>query len=549
MDNNRYENEFGGMPQKPFTEKSEPAQPYGETPAFQQQYQNAYEFNPEKPLMKPQEPAQAAPQSESFDPVQHTAVYQNGTFFNQPVQPSDYPQRYPQSAPQPYGTPAYPPQPKQTVFEKNPYERRDPYAQSQPAAQRPPKKKSNKGLVVVIIVLSVLLAGSLAGILTMLLMNGSHRTQLPDDKVSNGFNIPDSTFPNGFEDLFPKATEPATEDHKESDYSDKTNPKFGGLTLEKKPEDADSNKDYKADYAFEKVSGSVVGIMCYRDSEQKQLSSQGSGTIFTTDGYVITNAHVIGNSKTLYSVKVVTSDGKEYPAGIVGFDARTDLAVLKMDGVDGLTAATFGDSDEITVGDDMIIVGNPGGINYQNSMTKGVVSALNRDASNKSLVKYIQTDAAINPGNSGGPAVNMYGQVIGIASSKIADVDYEGMCFAIPSRTAKSIVDSLMKNGYVENRVKIGITGTTVTASQAAGYGVPQGILVQEVSSDGPCASTDVQKNDIITGLDGETVKSFSDIYAILEKHKDGDKVTLKYYQSDSGKEVEEEITLVADKN
>ena len=123
------------------------------------------------------------------------------------------------------------------------------------------------------------------------------------------------------------------------------------------------------------------------------------------------------------------------------------------------------------------------------------------------------------------------------------------MCFAIPSRTAKTIVDSLMKNGYVENRVKIGITGTTVTASQAASYDVPQGILVQEVSSDGPCASANVRKNDIITGLDGETVKSFSDIYAILEKHKDGDKVTLKYYQSDSGKEVEEEITLAADKN
>ena len=582
MDRNQYENEFGGVPQKPFTERSESAQPYQEQPYQAQPYQeqlpqeqppqaqpyqeqprqeqpvyrpqqapNAYDFNPEKPLMKPQAPPQSAqPMGESFNPVERTASYQNGTFFNQPVQPSDYPQRYPQA----YSAPAYPPQvpqqpqptmPQQPVYEGNPYEYR-PQA-SVPQGSKPPKKKGNKGLIIVVIVLSVLLAGSLAGILTMLLIS-SGQPQKPSEDVSNGFKVPDSTYPDIFNDIFPKATEPATESHDESDYSNKTVSDFGGLALEKKPEDADENKGYKPDYAFDKVSNSVVGVMCYLDSDHEKLGSQGSGTIFSKDGYVITNAHVIGNSKTLYSIQVVTADGKEYKAGVVGFDSRTDIAVLKMDGADDLTPAAFGDSDEVTVGEDLIVVGNPGGINFQNSMTKGIVSALNRDASNKSLVKYIQTDAAINPGNSGGPAVNMFGQVIGIACSKIADVDYEGMCFAIPSRTVKTIVDSLMKNGYVQNRVKIGISGSAISATEATSYGVPQGILVQNVIEGGPCDGAGIKENDIIIGLDGEDVKSFSDIYAILEKHKDGDKVTLKYYQSETGEEVEEEITLAADK-
>ncbi len=600
MENNQYENEFGGVPQKPFTERSESAQPYQEQSYQEQPYQepprqeqsyqtqpyqepsyqepprqeqpyqtqpyqaksyqepsaqeppvyrpqqapNAYDFNPEKPLMKPQ---QAPQQSEGYNPVERTASYQNGAFFNQPVQPSDYPQRYPQA----YNAPAYPPQQPpmppqpQPVYEGNPYEYRPQAAV--PQGPKPPKKKGNKGLIIVVIVLSVLLAGSLAGILTMLLINGS-QAQKPTESVSNGFNVPDSTYPDIFNDIFPKATEPATEVHDESDYSDKTVSDYSGLTLEKKPADADENKGYKSDYAFDKVSNSVVGVMCYLDSDHESLASQGSGTIFTKDGYVITNSHVIGNSKTLYSIQIVTADGKEYKAGVVGFDSRTDIAVLKMDGAENLTPAVFGDSDEVTVGEDMIVVGNPGGINFQNSMTKGIVSALDRDASNKSLVKYIQTDAAINPGNSGGPAVNMYGQVIGIACSKIADVDFEGMCFAIPTRTVKTIADSLVKNGYVENRVKVGITGNALSASEATGYGVPQGILVKQVIEGGPCDGTGIKENDIIIGLDGEDVKSFADIYAILEKHKDGDKVKLKYYQSESGEEVEEEITLAADK-
>ena len=181
-------------------------------------------------------------------------------------------------------------------------------------------------------------------------------------------------------------------------------------------------------------------------------------------------------------------------------------------------------------------------------MTKGVVSAINRDASSKSLVKYIQTDAAINPGNSGGPAVNMYGQVIGVASAKIVDEKYEGMGFCIPSTQVKEIIDKLMKYGYVDGRVKIGISGAAITAAEAQYYDVPQGIQVQIIQSGGPCDNTDLTKGDIITALDDSKITSFSEIYQVLEKHSDGDKVKLKFYRPADGKDYEIEITLQADK-
>ena len=219
-----------------------------------------------------------------------------------------------------------------------------------------------------------------------------------------------------------------------------------------------------------------------------------------------------------------------------------------MDDAKDLTPATFGNSDDVELGEDIIVIGNPGGLDFQNSLTKGVVSAINREGSSSSLVKYIQTDAAINPGNSGGPIVNLYGQVIGIATSKIVSEKYEGMGFAIPSATAKDIVDSLMKNGYVDGRVKIGITGEAVSSSAASQYNIPQGILIASVSADGPCANSGLKTNDIITEVDGQSVTNFSQVYEILENHKDGDKIKLKYYRYSDNSNGEVEITLQADK-
>lgn len=464
---------------------------------------------------------------------QQYGQYQNNTGYNQNVPP------YQQNM---YGQPPY--------GNNGTYNQYNSQYNPQMYAQYP-QKKTNGGIVALIIVLCSLLAIGFIGMMVYGFSVGI-KEDLNNDRSDSGnsFRLPNKDSTTPFETLPNTSSQGKT--HDESDYSDKVNKDYSGMKLESNPKDTKTNGSYTAAKASEKVSDSVVGILCYSDDVPDQAdtttaSSQGSGIIFSQDGYVITNAHVIGNSKTAYAIRVVTSDGKVYKAGVVGYDSRTDIAVLKMDDAKGLTPATFGDSSQLEVGQDIIVVGNPGGLDYQNTTTKGVISALDRKLSTSSLTKYIQTDAAINPGNSGGPLVNYYGQVVGITTSKIVSETYEGMGFAIPSQTVKSIVDTLVKNGYVEGRVKIGISGIAVTSDQASNYNVPQGIYVQSIVSGGPCDGTSLEEGDIITEVDGETITSFADVYAILETHKPGDKIKVKYYSSSSGNG-EVEITLQEDK-
>jgi len=464
---------------------------------------------------------------------QQYGQYQNNTGYNQNVPP------YQQNM---YGQPPY--------GNNGTYNQYNSQYNPQMYAQYP-QKKTNGGIVALIIVLCSLLAIGFIGMMVYGFSVGIKEDSNSDRSDSgNSFRLPNEDSTTPFETLPNTSSQGKT--HDESDYSDKTNKSYSGMKLESNPKDAKTNGSYTAAKATEGVSDSVVGILCYSDDVPDQAdtttaSSQGSGIIFSQDGYVITNAHVIGNSKTAYAIRVVTSDGKVYKAGVVGYDSRTDIAVLKMDDAKGLTPATFGDSSQLEVGQDIIVVGNPGGLDYQNTTTKGVISALDRKLSTSSLTKYIQTDAAINPGNSGGPLVNYYGQVVGITTSKIVSETYEGMGFAIPSQTVKNIVDTLVKNGYVEGRVKIGISGIAVTSEQASNYNIPQGIYVQSIVSGGPCDGTSLEEGDIITEVDGETITSFADVYAILETHKPGDKIKVKYYSSSSGNG-EVEITLQEDK-
>ena len=464
---------------------------------------------------------------------QQYGQYQNNTGYNQNVPP------YQQNM---YGQPPY--------GNNGTYNQYNSQYNPQMYAQYP-QKKTNGGIVALIIVLCSLLAIGFIGMMVYGFSVGIKEDSNNDRSDSgNSIRLPNEDSTTPFETLPNTSSQGKT--HDESDYSDKTNKSYSGMKLESNPKDAKTNGSYTAAKATEEVSDSVVGILCYSDDVPDQAdtttaSSQGSGIIFSQDGYVITNAHVIGNSKTAYAIRVVTSDGKVYKAGVVGYDSRTDIAVLKMDDAKGLTPATFGDSSQLEVGQDIIVVGNPGGLDYQNTTTKGVISALDRKLSTSSLTKYIQTDAAINPGNSGGPLVNYYGQVVGITTSKIVSETYEGMGFAIPSQTVKNIVDTLVKNGYVEGRVKIGISGIAVTSEQASNYNIPQGIYVQSIVSGGPCDGTSLEEGDIITEVDGETITSFADVYAILETHKPGDKIKVKYYSSSSGNG-EVEITLQEDK-
>lgn len=577
MDNFDNNNMGGFEPQKPFTEKPvqnnnmnmEQTIPVSEPETQEEQAQNVQPQNGNTPYgdyifgNNNQNTANNASPTENVPPYQQN---QNPNTYAQPWQ-YGYGQ-YPYSGQNPqynqnnqqYGqyqnntgynqnVPPY----QQNMYGQPPYGNNGTYNQQynpQMFAQYP-QKKTKGGIIALIIVLCSLLT---IGFIGMMVYGFS--VDIKEDLNSNrsdsgnSFRVPkeDSTTP--FETLPDTSSQSKT--HDESDYSDKVNKDYSGMKLESNPKDTKTNDSYTAAKASDKVSDSVVGILCYSDDVPDQAdtttaSSQGSGIIFSQDGYVITNAHVIGNSKTAYAIRVVTSDGKVYKAGVVGYDSRTDIAVLKMDDAKGLTPATFGDSSQLEVGQDIIVVGNPGGLDYQNTTTKGVISALDRKLSTSSLTKYIQTDAAINPGNSGGPLVNYYGQVVGITTSKIVSETYEGMGFAIPSQTVKSIVDTLVKNGYVEGRVKIGISGIAVTSDQASNYNIPQGIYVQSIASGGPCDGTSLEEGDIITEVDGETITSFADVYAILETHKPGDKIKVKYYSSSSG-DGEVEITLQEDK-
>lgn len=320
----------------------------------------------------------------------------------------------------------------------------------------------------------------------------------------------------------------------------------GKIVLNSYPDDIEDTAKYNTKTAYQKMSVSTVGIVCYSDNERKSVESQGTGIIITEDGYIATNSHVIGDSKGKYIIDVVLPDSKTVSALVVGFDTRTDLAVLKAK-CDGLTPAEFADSELVSVGEDVIAIGNPGGIGFQNSLTKGIVSAKDRQLSLSTQVSYIQTDAAINPGNSGGPLCNLYGQVIGINSAKISSEDYEGMGFAIPSRTVREVVNDLIKQGYVSGRVKIGIVGSAVSESQASYYGLPYGILIDTVVEDGPCDGTDIRKDDILVSIDGKETHSFQQIYTLLSEYKQGDKVVLKLYRYSTDTYFEETVVLQQD--
>ena len=276
-----------------------------------------------------------------------------------------------------------------------------------------------------------------------------------------------------------------------------------------------------------------------RDSEVSP-TSEGSGIIATSDGYIITNAHVVDGADSL---KVITSDGKTYEAELIGSDSMTDLAVIKVD-AEGLTAAEFGSSSDLVVADPVIAIGNPGGL--QSRVTVGYVSALNRPVTSSDTgytMNCIQTDAAINPGNSGGALVNMYGQVIGINSSKIVATGYEGLGFAIPIDDALPIIRNLKDYGYVKDRAMLGISGQYLDSWTANFYGLPSGMYVAEVNNES-VSDAGVQQGDVITKIDDEEITSANTISNYIAKKKPGDEVTLTITRGLTNKTFTCKVTL-----
>ena len=319
------------------------------------------------------------------------------------------------------------------------------------------------------------------------------------------------------------------------------------LQINSKPESDSSNSSDNYDTAdgmagediYKKVNPSVVSVI----STTAEGTGSGSGVIMSKDGYIITNNHVVDGAQ---SVSVQLSDGTSLDAKIIGTDEQTDLAVIKVTPTTELTAAEFGDSDELEPGEYAYAIGSPGGVQFANTITGGRISAINRDLTvNDRVMTLIQTDASINNGNSGGALINKYGQVVGITSAKLSgnafgSATVEGMGFAIPINTAKDIVDELIQNGYVSGRPSIGITGQNVESAD----GKVSGVQVYSIDSRAKAASEGLQVGDVITAVDGTPTPDMDKVNELKQDKKAGDKLTLSVYRISTGKTLNITITL-----
>lgn len=291
----------------------------------------------------------------------------------------------------------------------------------------------------------------------------------------------------------------------------------------------------------EKVMPSVVGIVSSVKSMYGTSSFSGTGIIMSTDGYIITNNHVIESAQ---DISVTLMDGTEHKATLVGRDSRSDLAVIKID-ANNLVPAEFGDSDALKVGELAVAIGNPLGLDLMGTVTDGIISAINRDVVvEERTMTLIQTNAAINSGNSGGPLINKYGQVIGINTLKMQNyyTSVEGLGFAIPTNTAKPIIDELILYGHVKGRPTIGINVKTISEAQSRYYNVPQGAGVYYVHPDTDAYKQGLQVNDIITEAQGQPVKSAAEINRIKEEYVAGDMFTVKVYRNGKYHEITFEL-------
>ena len=396
----------------------------------------------------------------------------------------------PQGGYDPYGWQSYQPAPQQPA---------------QPP--KPPRKKS--GAKVAIAVLAVVCAATIVTLSVLLAMAVNDKglpsagsSSRPSANVSDAAGNPNAP---------------------QLDISD-DDPVTGLSTRQIVSQNLDSTVSI---YAY--VKGNSFGFAT--GSENYQLAGQASGIVMTEDGYIITNWHVVVNESTgqpYDRIDVKTHDTKIYEkAEIVGVDEATDLAVIRVRGAT-LKKAEFGNSDDMQLGDKVVAIGNAGGL--EESVTQGIISGRARDVYEDTgyAIKCLQTDAAINPGNSGGPLLNGAGQVIAVNSAKITNPQVDNFGFAIPINEAKEIIDDLTKYGFVKGRVRLWITGNTITQLNYEGF------YIKTIENDSVLKGTKAEVGDIITHVDGVRVKSYEEMRMELAKHKVGDEITLTLLRLDS---------------
>jgi serine protease Do len=482
-----------------------PPQQYPPYPPQQQQYQ----YHPPQPHYPPQQ----YPAYEPYEPYQYTPAWPQ----------SPFPQQR-----QRVHTGQKPVAPPPVQREHKPYEWKLSDYEAFESPDNKKRRKRNGGFVIFSVCLLLMASIGIAGVSAINILNA--RNDIPAAQA-----------------LAPAAPDlPAAEQREGSSAVQ--------LNLSSRPPAANDDAQTAPDGRLsipdvaELVKPSVVSVVKYAGHFIEPVGI-GSGIILSENGYIVTNEHVVRGGTDF---KIYTYNGDPYDARIIGADAATDLAILKID-AQGLTPANFGDSNELRVGETVVAIGNPVNLDFAGSVTMGIISALNRQVEHtRYSIDYIQTDAAINPGNSGGALANEFGQVIGINVAKIAATGYEGMCFAIPSSAAMPIIEDLLRYGRVTGRVKIGITGRVIDEIDARRFEWPLGVMIESIDEDSDLIGKNVQKQDIITHVNGERVFTVSDIHQKLEGRAVGDTITLTLFRRvnfRSPLEFDVDVVLVEDKS
>lgn len=427
---------------------------------------------------------------------------------------------------QSYGQPAYgQPVYGQQMYQGQPMQGQPAEIPAMPAADGSdiPQKKASKGWIIALIISAVFMISAVMIMIAVLNKNADLKNELggvPAASDTEWEKVPsDSTRVEVNINVAPKPLE-------EDSYY--VNKETGLLTVTG---------------AVKMAMPSVVSVFGYVDSTIS-YAAEASGFIISEDGYIVTNAHVVENMNIL---KVKLTDEREAVAKLIGYDASTDIAVLKIE-LDGLTPAVIGDAADMEHGEQVVAIGNSKG--YNNSVSVGCISYPEREIQSYTgkIIKCFQTDAALNSGVSGGALVNMYGQVIGILTSKNTEADVENLGFAIRSDFAVPIIEDLISKGYVTGRPRIGIMYFFITPEDAAAMEVRPGLLVSEISGDCDVANTELQKDDIITHLEGVQVLTSDVLEDFQNTYKPGDRITAHVYRkSITGEENEFDIEFTLD--
>ena len=281
---------------------------------------------------------------------------------------------------------------------------------------------------------------------------------------------------------------------------------------------------------------SIVGITAYPEDQDGYY--WGTGVIADEAGLIVTNAHVIEGCA---SAEVTLYNNESYEALLVGADAVSDLALLKID-CTGLPAASFADISSLSVGDPVAAIGNPLSEEFRSTLTNGIISAIDRGMNyNGHTMSLLQTNAAINEGNSGGALFNMYGQVVGITNMKMMSYfsSIEGIGFAIPSSTVKAVVDQLAENGEVRGRPSIGITVGAIPQEAVENYELPEGLYISAVAENSDAAAQGIREGDILTAIDGQSVSSTEEVAAIRDTKSVGDSLRFTIWREGETFEVD----------